>query len=698
MLFTKLNLNYFGRFHNKELELKPGINVIYGENEGGKSTIHTFIKGMLFGIERLRGRGAATKEDQYSRYLPWDYSGAFAGSMDIQIGDKEYRLQRSFHANDKNFTITNLSTGREVVLKEGLINEIIPGLTEAMFKNTVSIEQLKASTDVELALQVRNYIANLSIAKSNEVDVPKAISMLNVQRKQLETAISPTALKSLQVEIEEGLAKEERMDQLTEQLLELRNEEKRIELLMQQEQNRIDATMSWNMEQLPAILEKYRSYQELIRQEKHLEEGVNTLREKISSQEKVIEEKDILLEDITRVQKLQKQSVQVDSEEMELIKEKNRLIQEGKTKQLMVLLSPILLALILAAVTRMDILALIFAGIVLIVGIMCYITLGRKHINYQNNLAHTLQVLVENKKLIREEIDKTLHTYGVTFPEELIKKQQDAMRIAFTLENMKEQCKDLDRRRNELEDSRDSLYDIIMKYMCYFIQEEELTPDAIQRLQDMIQKRKQETVDKLQEYKRRLDNCRLSIERLTWEITSLEENEVHLLEDKERYKELEQKQKENRAELEAVKLALQAIQELAVDIHDTFGQELNRAVSEVISEVTGKKYTDIKVDEKLEIKVGWNQDYIQLDRLSAGTIDQVYFALRLAVAQLLLPNEELPVILDDTFVLYDDKRVKAAINKLAQRQQVIIFSCHNREEEILREMELPFHYLNLSYC
>jgi uncharacterized protein YhaN len=47
MLFTKLKLNYFGRFHDKEIELKPGINLIYGDNEAGKSTIHAFIKGML---------------------------------------------------------------------------------------------------------------------------------------------------------------------------------------------------------------------------------------------------------------------------------------------------------------------------------------------------------------------------------------------------------------------------------------------------------------------------------------------------------------------------------------------------------------------------------------------------------------------------------------------------------------------------
>ena len=72
MLLTRLKLDYFGKFSGKELELKPGINLIYGENEAGKSTLHAFIKGILFGIERLRG-GGEVKEDTYTRYLPWEY-------------------------------------------------------------------------------------------------------------------------------------------------------------------------------------------------------------------------------------------------------------------------------------------------------------------------------------------------------------------------------------------------------------------------------------------------------------------------------------------------------------------------------------------------------------------------------------------------------------------------------------------------
>lgn len=58
MQINELLLKNFGKFHDRQIDLEEGINLIHGENESGKSTIHTFIRGMLFGIERGRGRAA----------------------------------------------------------------------------------------------------------------------------------------------------------------------------------------------------------------------------------------------------------------------------------------------------------------------------------------------------------------------------------------------------------------------------------------------------------------------------------------------------------------------------------------------------------------------------------------------------------------------------------------------------------------
>lgn len=56
MKITKIQVKNFGKFHNKTMELKSGINLVYGDNESGKTTLHTFLKGIFFGIRKLRGR------------------------------------------------------------------------------------------------------------------------------------------------------------------------------------------------------------------------------------------------------------------------------------------------------------------------------------------------------------------------------------------------------------------------------------------------------------------------------------------------------------------------------------------------------------------------------------------------------------------------------------------------------------------
>ena len=68
MKILSLHIEGFGKFHDLDISFKDGLNVVYGKNEAGKSTLHTFIRGMLFGIEKQRGRAA--RNDVYSKYEP----------------------------------------------------------------------------------------------------------------------------------------------------------------------------------------------------------------------------------------------------------------------------------------------------------------------------------------------------------------------------------------------------------------------------------------------------------------------------------------------------------------------------------------------------------------------------------------------------------------------------------------------------
>jgi len=82
MKILSLHIDGFGKLNDLDLSFEDGLNVLYGKNEAGKSTLHTFIRGMLFGIERQRGR--ASKNDTYSRFEPWSGTGAYQGWLRLE--------------------------------------------------------------------------------------------------------------------------------------------------------------------------------------------------------------------------------------------------------------------------------------------------------------------------------------------------------------------------------------------------------------------------------------------------------------------------------------------------------------------------------------------------------------------------------------------------------------------------------------
>lgn len=695
MLLKRLKINYFGRFQNKEIELKPGINLIYGENEAGKSTLHTFIKGMFFGIERMRGRGAATKDDIYQKYLPWDYPGAYSGSLELEEDGRSYQLSRSFHANDKRFSIIDLATGREIK-QEGSICDLIPGLTEATYKNTISIEQLKASTDAELAARVQNYMANLSLAKSQEVDVSKAAQLLTEQRKLHDTGKLREELARVKSLLEENMKNEERLDHLSFQLRELQAKEQQIRERKEascptasQEELRI--------RQLPAILEKYQSYERVSVQLKQLEHQQEILKNKLEEIVFFEAEAGEIEKAIKELE--QKQLLQVDLEQakLDLTESKGRLHKSLRKKQIINFsILAFLILMILILIPNTQAFKFLLIAVVISVGIGIYFIMGRAMERKVHEFRQKEDKYQHRSLGLEEEMNRLLSKFRIKEPQELLEKQKKAMVLHVSKEHCQQQMLELEQRLQELEDEKDVLYEAIMKYIQYFLEEDELNRDSIQRLQVEIGRKQGEVVSRTQEQDKELEACRLELERLRWEIASLEDNEEQLLKNSEYYKELKKKEQAESVELEAINLALSTMKELASDIHDSFGQQLNRAVSEIIQEVTNDKYQDLKIDEKLNIKIGWKGTYVSLDKLSAGTIDQVYLALRLAMADILIGKNQVPLILDDSFALYDESRVKAALSSLAKRKQIILFTCHKREEALLQELGLNYHLVDLS--
>ena len=114
--------------------------------------------------------------------------------------------------------------------------------------------------------------------------------------------------------------------------------------------------------------------------------------------------------------------------------------------------------------------------------------------------------------------------------------------------------------------------------------------------------------------------------------------------------------------------------------------------------VIGEKYNNIIFNEDEGIIVETeNGNYVNANCLSVGTIDQLYLALRLAIADE-VAKEKLPIILDEAFAYYDEERLEnilSYLNENFKENQIIIFTCSNREKEIMRKLNLDFNYIEL---
>lgn len=183
MIVTELYIKNFGKFTEKRFHFKNGVQVIAGENEFGKTTLHAFIRAMLFGMERGRGRAAA--RDAFSRYEPWDNPACYAGSMRFVCGGRNFRLDRDFSRHQKSASLICEDDGEELSLEHGDLDMLLGGLTPEIFDSTVSVGQLKAEPGQELYGALENYAANYLETGGGEFDLEQAFGRLKERRKKL---------------------------------------------------------------------------------------------------------------------------------------------------------------------------------------------------------------------------------------------------------------------------------------------------------------------------------------------------------------------------------------------------------------------------------------------------------------------------------------------------------------------------------
>lgn len=181
MVITELYIRNFGKLSERHFYLRDGVQVISGVNEYGKTTLHAFIRAMLFGLERGRGRAAA--KDDFSRYEPWDDPGSYAGVMRFTCGGRSFRLERNFARQTKQVSLVCEDDGEELSVEHGDLQMLLGGMTAELFDNTVSVGQLKAAPGQELSDALANYAANYYETGGGEYDLSKALKSLDEKKR-----------------------------------------------------------------------------------------------------------------------------------------------------------------------------------------------------------------------------------------------------------------------------------------------------------------------------------------------------------------------------------------------------------------------------------------------------------------------------------------------------------------------------------
>lgn len=184
MEIKELQIKHFGKFQNQSIRFHGGLNVLYGENEMGKTTLHAFIRAILFGMEKERGR--ASKNNEYVLREPWDNPAYYAGSIRFESREKLYRLSRNFSEKEQSVELFCETDGMELPADPATIRELLDGFSEAAFCNTVFVGQRSSETASELADEIRNFVTNYQEEGNGELNIKEAINQLREKRQELE--------------------------------------------------------------------------------------------------------------------------------------------------------------------------------------------------------------------------------------------------------------------------------------------------------------------------------------------------------------------------------------------------------------------------------------------------------------------------------------------------------------------------------
>ncbi len=695
----------FGKLEHATLTFKPGLNIIQAPNEWGKSTWCAFLVNMLYGIDtRARVSGGAIPDKE--RYAPW--SGApMSGRMELNWNGRDITIERTSNARTPMgiFRAYETESGMDVPELTGSnCGQMLLGVERSVFSRAgfIRLSDLPVAQDEVLRRRLNNLVTTgdesgtadrlgqtlrdlKNKCRSNKANglIPEAEARRETVRRQLDS------LQDLQQRTQQL---QTRQQELEEQIRQLENHKQMLDY-----QKYLEETEKLRVAR-QAVKEAQDRCLELEKEASQLPQGDQT--RLLSTADQLVQEQLRLQAQRDTAprapQKPQISSVfgEITGEEAVARAQKDagdyQALQKKKKTTVALILAA---AMVLAAGAAMAVVLqkYLIIGIAAAVAVSALIGgvagnrsadkkakqlqekypgkapdtwLAEAQLFYREQTAYQSalqdhdaweQTLTQKEKALKQRI---LEFAGEKTVEEVRAQLQQAQHLTEDLEKSRKEV----RRAEELAKTLEEMTVAV---------EAPLEPDVLRYSQ-------RQTLEILSSAKFEQRQVQLKLAECDGQ-RQLQGHEAQLRSALE-----QEKQRISRLEAyyDAIEMAQNALAKAGATLQRRFAPKISRRTQELFQAMTADRYTRVVMAEDMHLSIAAeNEDTLRdAQRRSDGTVDQLYLALRLAVAEELTPDT--PVILDDALVRFDDSRLASAMQILkeeAQGRQVILFTCQNRE-------------------
>ena len=694
----------FGKLEHETLTLRPGLNIISARNEWGKSTWCAFLIAMFYGIE-TRAKTTRTALADKERYAPWSGS-PMSGRIDLNWNGRDITIERSTRGRIPlgEFRAYETRTGLELpeITAENC-GQMLLGVERSVFCRSgfIRFSDLNVSDDEAF----RRRLNNLVTTGDEDGAAQRLAGELKVLRNRIRynrTGLLPQAEAEREI-LEEGCREWQRLEEQQAAISRRMDEAEDWRMALENHLDALDYARA--REDMAKIRQTERTRDAALERYQDLSVLCETLPDRETAGEMLeeirrLEQEQTLLQDqlrsvrvVEEPEALPEQFQGMDAEEALTAAARDAAAYGKCTRPRYPLLLPGLLtaaAGILLGLKKPTV-GLICGGIgaaALLVGLIVLLSRYRKKGRLEKRYGSDDPRLWV--RLARDYAGSLwLHS-----PEawQLRRDRQELEKQLKVLnQHIREATQDqeLEQCRSQWEGVRstwDARNEALREYRGCQAQLDTLRsivrPAAPPAFPDRLDHSPEETRQLLaacMEQRRHLENLRGQNQARMEALGSPEALQWDLDRVNQRIDALEQR-------YAALTISQSTLEEASQELQRRFSPRITRRAQELMHRMTGGRYDRMQLSRDLTIQAGAEQEDVLHNALwrSDGTVDQLYLALRLAVARELTPA--LPLILDDALVRFDDQRLKATLQILSEEAkhiQVILFTCQSREKDML---------------